>query len=83
MGDSMQLVNRIRNYLLEEEFEIKIIKDGVNVINYTSLGHFSDTSVTIYNGKEKLNIKGTNLVVTRLLKDEVLITGKIENIELG
>lgn len=78
----MKIINNIRHFLLEDDFEIRIYKNRVNVVNYESIGHFDSTKITIYYDAGSLNIKGDNLVVSKLLDDEVLITGKINNIEL-
>ena len=82
MGDTMKLINSFRNYILDEEFKINIFKDKVNVVNYTDIINFTSKEVTIkYNGGLLLII-GNNLSISRLLIDEVLVTGNIEKIEL-
>lgn len=78
----MDIFNRMRNYLLEEEFSVNIYKDKVHVMNYTSIGMFDNHSINInYNGGV-LHITGDNLIVKKLLNEEVLIVGKIKNVEL-
>lgn len=77
----MKLLNQFRSYLLEENFHINIVDGQVNVVNYESIGHFDSSKVMIhYNGKT-LVIKGKNLVVSRLIVDEVLVTGEIQSLE--
>lgn len=77
----MKLLNQFRSYLLEEEFRINIVKGQINVVNYESIGHFDSTKVMIrYDGKT-LVIKGKNLVVSRLMVDEVLVSGEIDSLE--
>ena len=67
---------------LDEEFKINIFKDKVNVVNYIDIVNFTTKEVTIkYNGGLLLII-GNNLSISRLLIDEVLVTGNIEKIEL-
>ena len=78
----MKLINNIRSFLLEDDFEIRIYKNKVNVINYDSIGHFDSNKIMIYYSAGLIIIKGDNLVVSKLLNDEVLITGIIQNIEL-
>lgn len=78
----MKLINNIRSFLLEDEFEIRIYKNKVNVINYDSIGHFDSNKIMIYYDAGLIIIKGNNLVVSKLLNDEVLITGIIQDIEL-
>ncbi len=77
----MNLVNNFRSYLLDEEFKITMIENRVDVVNYDSIGHFDSTKVMIRYKNKVLSIKGKNLVVSRLLSDEVLVTGEIQTIE--
>jgi small GTP-binding protein len=71
-----------RNYILDEEFKINIFKDKVNVVNYTDIINFTPKEVTIKYDGGLLLIIGNNLSISRLLIDEVLVTGNIEKIEL-
>lgn len=82
MGDTMKLINSFRNYILDEEFKINIIKNKVNVVNYTDIVNFTSKEVTIKYDGGLLLIIGNNLSISRLLIDEVLVTGNIEKIEL-
>lgn len=78
----MKLINSFRNYILDEEFKINIIKNKVNVVNYTDIVNFTSKEVTIKYDGGLLLIIGNNLSISRLLIDEVLVTGNIEKIEL-
>lgn len=78
----MKLINNIRSFLLEDDFEIRIYKNKVNIVNYDSIGHFDSNKIMIYYRDGTIIIKGENLVVSKLLNDEILITGIIQNIEL-
>ncbi|NLM62900.1 MAG: hypothetical protein GX190_01115 [Mollicutes bacterium] len=77
------MINWLRSYLLEEEFAVTILKNKVNVVNYTNIDHFDINKVIIKYNNGILKITGNNLVVSKLLNDEILITGDIKNIELG
>ncbi len=79
----MTLIDKVRAYLLEEEFTVNIFKGKVNVVNYTNIDHFDFNKVIIRYKEGFLKITGKDLVVSRLLKDEVLIVGNIQKIELG
>lgn len=78
----MKLINAFRNYILDEEFKINIFKDKVNVVNYIDIVNFTSKEVTIKYDGGLLLIIGSNLSISRLLIDEVLVTGSIEKIEL-
>ena len=78
----MKIINNFRSFLLEDNFEIHIYKNKIDILNYTSMGHFDSNKIIVYSDSGYITIKGKDLVVTRLLKDEVLITGLIDGIEL-
>ena len=77
----MGLVHRFRNYLLEEEFEMKIYKGAVNIVNFTEIGHFDAYKVVVKCDSLNVYIEGQDLVVSKLLQDEILVTGKIQKVE--
>lgn len=76
------MIKRIRNFLLEDEFKIIILKNKINICNYESIEYVDNDQIIIKNINELLLIKGKNLVITKLLNDEILITGMIKNIEM-
>lgn len=78
----MNIIKNFRNYILEEEFVINISKNKVNIVNYINIDHFDSNKIIIRYDNGSLIITGKNLVVSKLLRDEVLITGSIVNIEL-
>lgn len=77
----MGIVHRFRNYLLEENFEIKMYKNAVNIVNFTEIGHFDSYKVVVKCDSLNIYIEGSDLVVSKLLQDEILVTGKIDKIE--
>lgn len=78
----MKIFNDFRNYLLEEELKINVFKNKVNISNYSNIDHFDDNSVIIRHKDGNILIKGNNLVVSKLIDNEVLIEGKINSVEL-
>lgn len=78
----MSLVNNFRSYLLEEELKICLYKKRVNIINYINIDHFDNNNIIVRHKDGFINIKGSDLVVTKLLSDELLIEGKVKSVEL-
>ena len=76
------MLKDLRNYILETDFRINYIKDKLNIVNYECIDHFSDEKVIIRYSGGLVVIKGENLIISKLLNDEILILGKIKNIEL-
>ena len=78
----MELVDRVRGYLLEDEFKITMGPNYVNVLNYEEIMHFDNHEVIVKYRHGKIKIIGEKLVVNRLISDEVLVCGIIHKIEL-
>jgi len=78
----MSLITRARNYLLDETFNMRVLKNKVNICNYETIGYLDDNLIIINYDEGEVKIKGENLVVSKLLNDEILISGKIKNIEM-
>ena len=78
----MGILKQFRSYILEEEFTFSVYNNKIDVLNYDSIGHFDSNKVIIRYNKGTLVITGDNLVVSKLMSDEVLVLGNIKNIEL-
>lgn len=77
----MNYKNILRTYLMEDEFKVTYFKNKINIVNYESIGHFDSNKIIVRRVGGSIIINGTNLVVSKLLNDEILINGKISNIE--
>ncbi|MDD3341737.1 MAG: YabP/YqfC family sporulation protein [Bacilli bacterium] len=77
----MNMARALKNYVLENEFQVHILKGRINIVNYTSIGHFDENKVIVRHNEGSVHIKGEHLVVSRLLHDEILITGKVGSIQ--
>jgi len=82
VGEQVNMYNEFKNFILEKELEIVIKKNTVMVTNYVNVDHFEPEKIIIKCENKIIVIKGSNLRVKRLLKDEILIIGVIKNIEL-
>ena len=78
----MGIVHKFRDYILESELKITILENRGDIVNYTEIGHFDSNKIIVRHDKGNIVINGNNLVVSKLLMDEVLISGTIKNIEL-
>jgi len=79
----MELYNKIRSYILEEKFEIKLGCHYINIVNYTKVKKIEQTEIIIETLTKTIKIIGRNLAIQKLLKDEILITGNIYKVDLG
>ncbi len=62
---------------------LHIYEGYLNIVNYKEISNFSSNKVDILYDNGKITINGKNLVVSKLLDNELLINGEIKNIELG
>ena len=75
-------ISDVRNYILEKNFEIHLTSKYIDIVNYTDIGHFDTSSITIYYDGGSVLVKGSNMTINKLLNNEVLVVGKINSIEL-
>lgn len=71
----------LRNYILENDFKIIYLTNKLNIVNYSDISHFDNNKIIINYKDGSVLISGKNLVVSKLVSDELLIEGSINNIE--
>ena len=77
----MNIINGIRSYIMENDTKITIVNNKINITNYIDIGHFDNNKIIVKLNNKNIIIKGDNLVVSKLLDSEILITGEFYNIE--
>ena len=78
----MNLINNLKSSLLEEDFKMQYVEKKLGIANYNDISHFDSNKIIISYKNGSVLISGGNLVVSKLIKDELLIEGNIEKIEL-
>ena len=76
------MFDKIREYVKDEEFRLTIYQDKVYAVNYSNILTLTDSRVTLKVGDVMYVIKRENLVLNKLLDKEILINGKIFNLEV-
>ena len=71
----------LRNYILENEFKIIYVSNKLDIVNYSDISHFDNNKIILNYNEGSVLISGKNLVVSKLLKDELLIEGSIDKLE--
>ena len=74
------MIKNIKDYVRNDEFKITLNNKNVDIENYTNIGNISNKEIIIYNNKTQIKILGSNLSVSKMLNDEILIFGKYNNI---
>lgn len=75
------MIDKIRDYIRDDEFRLTIFKDRLHIINYLEILTLSNKKISVDTGDNLIVIKGENLILNKLLDNEILITGKIYTVE--
>ena len=76
------MLERMGQYIHDREFRFTVFEDKIHIINYQRIILLEDDSVMFHSNQKIVRIKGTNLVLNKLLEDEMLLTGNIQKIEV-
>lgn len=76
------MFNYISNYINDKEFKFTVYDDKIHIINFNKIITLEDNHISLLSTNKKINIKGNNLVLKKLLDNELLIKGNISNIEV-
>ena len=76
------ILNKLRDYIDPNDLEIHIYKNGIYIVNYTLISSFDDQKINIDASDKKISIIGNKLVISKLKKDELFISGDIYEVKL-
>ena len=76
----MKILNRLDNYINDKKYSMIYKYNKLDIINYTEILDFTSKIISIRYEEKVYQIKGSNLVITRMMDNEILISGNIENI---
>ena len=79
----MRLIDKLDRYLENKNYQIIIKEGSINIINFQEIIDFSTSKVSLKCDNKIINIEGKNLIISKMLDDEVLITGIIHNIRIN
>ena len=71
----------IKSYILEDDLKITIVNNKIDIVNYTDIGHFDSNKIVIKTDSKDIIVKGNDLVVSKLMDSEILITGDFKILE--
>ena len=78
----MKMFKEIVNYIKDSKFKIIYVNNSVDVVNYDKILEVRSEVITLEKENKLVFIKGANLKLDKLLDNEILITGTINQIEL-
>ena len=79
----IKLVRVLSDYVNDKNFSIIYKNNRLDIINYSKILDFSDTKISISYFNNIYIINGANLVISKMMEEELLITGNIESISFN
>ena len=78
---ALKIMKELSDYIFEKELYIRYYKGNINIVNYKEILHFSSDKIEISYANGSIIVSGKNLVVSKLIMDEILIGGDIKSLE--
>jgi len=79
----MRLISKLDRYLENKNYEIILKTGSVNIINFSEIIDFSMNKISVRCDNKIINIEGKNLIISKMLDDELLVTGNISNLRIN
>ena len=76
------MLKKLQNYILDNEFKMVVLTDKVDIVNYVDIDHFDSNKIIVRYKNGVVIVKGEELIISKLLTDEILISGKLKAIEM-
>ena len=76
----MKLIRMFDEYVNDKKFSIIYKNNKLNIINYSEIIDFSSKLISVKYLDTVYHIEGDNLVISRMMENEILITGNINRI---
>ena len=80
---NLHFKDTFKNFLYDLNNFITIYENHLHVFNYEKLNKLSDTEIIITIKNKEVIIKGDNLKIKQMTKQELLITGIILKVEFN
>ncbi len=78
----MKAINNLKEYLNEEDTKIVIFDSKLYVSHYKDIKSFDSNKFILETSDKQVILNGKNISIHKLTKEELLISGDIETIEL-
>ena len=76
------MLEKISNYVNDKEFRLTLYNDKIHIINYKKIISLENNYLSILCLNKKILVTGNNLILSKILDNELLIKGTINNIEV-
>ena len=79
----MRLISKLDRYLENKNYEIILKDNSINIINFSEIIDFSMNRISVRCDNKIINIEGKSLIISKMLDDELLVTGNISNLRIN
>ncbi len=79
----MHIKENLINFLYDKNYFINIYDEYIHIFNYQELISLSSKKIILKMESFKININGTDLFITKMLPNEILIKGNIVKVEFS
>ena len=76
------MLDRLNNYIDDKKFKLIYEDNLIDLINYTRLITIENNYVSLYINNKKIIIKGKELILKKLLDNELLLNGEVTSLEV-
>ena len=76
------MIDRLNNYIDDKKFKLIYEDNLIDIINYTRLITIENNYVSLYINNKKIIIKGKELILKKLLDNELLLNGEVTSLEV-
>ena len=76
------MLYRLNNYIDDKKFKLIYEDNLIDIINYTRLITIENNYVSLYINNKKIIIKGKELILKKLLDNELLLNGEVTSPEV-
>ena len=77
----MKKIEKLKNFIMDNEFRMTFFENRIHVINYQELISLSDEKIRIKSTNLTITFTGTQLILSKLLDQEIMIEGTLTKVE--
>lgn len=79
----MIMLSKVKDYILDQEFRITLFENRLLAVNFIKILALEESRVSFLTNYGRVIVKGREFTLNRLLENEVLIGGIIEQVEVS
>ncbi len=77
------MLSKVKDYILDQEFRITLFENRLLAVNFIKILSLEESRVSFLTNYGRVIVKGREFTLNRLLENEVLIGGIIEQVEVS